>query len=69
VSVVRRIAAEDQTVVVLEEDEYVSVLLFFGDKSTEDFDHPDEVVLLGASEAERFATALVEAVERTRAAA
>ena len=68
-SLVSRIVAEDQTVVVLAEDEYVALLLFFGDKSTEDFDHPDEVVLLGASGAERLVTALVEAVERTRAAA
>jgi hypothetical protein len=69
VSVVQRIAAPDQTVVVVAEDEYVAVLLFFGDTGTEDFDHPDEVVLLGASGAERLATALVEAVARTRAAA
>ena len=68
-SVVQRILAADQNLVVLAEDDYVAVLLFFGDTCTEDFDHPDEVVLLGASGAERLATALVEAAERTRAAA
>jgi hypothetical protein len=69
VSLVSRIAAEDQTVVVVAEGECVAVLLFFGDACAEDLDQPDEVVLLGASDAERFATALVEAAQRTRAAA
>jgi hypothetical protein len=69
VSFVRRIAAVDQTVVVVAEDDYVAVLLFFGDACAEDFDHPDDVVLLGPSGAERLANALVDAVQRTRAAA
>jgi hypothetical protein len=69
VSVVKQIVEPDQNLVVLTEDGYVAVLLFFGDTGTEGFDHHDEVVLLSASGAERLATALVEAVDRMRAAA
>jgi hypothetical protein len=69
VSVVRRIAADDQTLVVVAEAEYIAVLLFFGETCAENFDDPDGVILLGAGEAEQFAAALVGAAERKRAAA
>jgi hypothetical protein len=68
-SFVQRIDAPDQELVVLAEDGDVAVLLFFGKTYTENFDHADAVVLLSVSEAERLAAALIEAVERTRAAA
>jgi hypothetical protein len=68
-SFVQRIDAPDQDVVVLAEDDYVAVLLFYGDAGAEDFEQADAVVLLDASEAERLAAALVEAVVRTKAAA
>lgn len=68
-SVVKRIVADDQTVVVVAEADCVAVLLFFCDTCAEDLDQHDEVILLGASDAERLATALVEAAQRTRAAA
>jgi len=67
--IVQQIATADHDLVVLTEDGDVAVLLFFGDARTEDLDHPDDVVLLSLSEAERLASALVEAVERTKAAA
>ena len=68
-SVVKRIVDADQTAVVVAEDGCVAVLLFFGDTCAEDFDHPDEVVLLGAGGAEQLAAALIEGAERMRAAA
>ena len=68
-SIVKRIVEPDQTVVVVAEDEYVAVMLFFEDGCAENLDDPDDVVLLGVEGAGRLATALVEAVERTRAAA
>jgi hypothetical protein len=40
VSFVRRIAAVDQTVVVVAEDDHVAVLLFFGDACAEDSTTP-----------------------------
>jgi hypothetical protein len=69
VSFVKRIAAEDQTAVVVAEADYIAVLLFFGEPYAENFDDPDAVVLLGASEAGQLAAALVEAAERMRVAA
>jgi hypothetical protein len=68
-SVVKWLPAPDQDVVVLAEDDYVVVLLFYGDAGAVDFEQADAVVLLDASEAERLSTALVEAVARTKAAA
>jgi glyoxylase-like metal-dependent hydrolase (beta-lactamase superfamily II) len=68
-NVVQQIHTPDHTVVVITEDDYVAALVFFGDTWTPDFDHPDAVVLLSVGEAQRLSTALVEAVERTRAAA
>lgn len=68
-SVVKRIAAEDQTVVVVAEAEYIAVLLFFDEPCAKKIDDPDEVILLGANDAERLAGALLSAVERTTAAA
>lgn len=68
-SVIKRIVEADQTVVVVTEDGCVAVLLFFGDTCAEDFNHPDEVVLLGAGGADQLAAALIEAAEPMRAAA
>jgi hypothetical protein len=68
-SVVTRIAAPDQDVVVRTDDDYVALLVFYGDAGAEDFERAEAVVLLDASGAERLAAALVEAVARMRAAA
>ncbi|MGB3482467.1 MAG: hypothetical protein WBB07_09675 [Mycobacterium sp.] len=65
----KRIAAEDQTVIVVTEDDYVAMLLFYGAMYAEDLDHPEQAVLLAVAEAERLAAALVAATERMRTAA
>jgi hypothetical protein len=69
VSVVKRIVTDDQSVVVTAEDGYIAVRLYFGDPRAEDFDRPDDVALLGIVGAQALATALAEAVDRTRRAA
>lgn len=63
------IAAEDQTVVVLAEDDYVALLVFFGSTTAEELDLPDSVVLLDAGDAVRLADALNESAARLSAAA
>jgi hypothetical protein len=67
--IIRKIWTPDQDVVVTAEGGDVAVLHFFGDTRIEGLDFPDGVIHLSLSEAEQLATALVEAVERTRAAA
>jgi hypothetical protein len=69
VSTVKRIVGEHQTLIVLAEDDYVALLALFGPLGRENIDEPDEVILLAVNDAERLATALVEAVERAKAAA
>jgi len=67
---IQRIVSPDQTVVVIEEHDYIGLLVFIdGNGGGEEFDHADAVVLFEASGANRLATALVEAVERKEAAA
>ncbi|AQA02107.1 hypothetical protein BVC93_06330 [Mycobacterium sp. MS1601] len=68
-SVVKRIAAEDQTVIVVAEEDYVAVLLFYGALYAEDLGHPEQAILLAVTEAEQLAAALISATDRLRAAA
>ena len=67
--IVQQIHTPDQDLVILAEDGDVAVILYYGDTHIRDCDHPDGVILLNLGEAEQLSNALVEAIERTRAAA
>jgi hypothetical protein len=64
---VTQIEEPDQTVVVHVEDDYVALEVFFR-HPIEDPNRPDEVILLGASGAERLGSALILAAMRAREA-
>jgi hypothetical protein len=66
---IQRIHTPEHVLEILAEDGDVAVILYYGYTPKKECDHPDGVILLNLSEAEQFSNAIVEAIERTRAAA